>query len=84
MKKNISPPCFRYRAYLLRCLNETPANLQTGLRMTLIDLRTGEQWGFATPERLVDFLNQSVLTEKNGTGDSRSCVLPTNQIKKRS
>jgi hypothetical protein len=69
-----------YKAYLLRFWYEDTADPQTGLRMTLIDLRTGEQRGFASPEQLLDFLKQNVLTEKNGTGDSWSCVLPNHQI----
>jgi hypothetical protein len=84
MKKETFQSSFRYRAYLLRCRNETPADPQTGLRMTLIELRTGRQWGFASLERLVDFLSRDALAENNGTGDYRSCVLPTKQIKKRS
>jgi len=84
MNKDISPLLIHYKAYLLRLWNESPADPQTGLRMTLIDLRTGEQWGFASLERLFDFLKGNVLTEKNETGDSRPCVLHTHQIKKRS
>jgi hypothetical protein len=84
MNKDTSSPSTHYKAYLLRFWHETPIDPQTGLRMTLIDLRTGRQWGFASLERLLDFLKGNVLTGKNGTGDSSSCVLPTHQIKKRS
>lgn len=84
MNKDTSLPSTHYQAYLLRFRHEFPADPQTGWHMTLVDLQTGRQWGFASPEQLVGFLKQNVLTKKNGTGDSRSRVLSTNQIKKRS
>ncbi len=39
--------------------------------MILIDLRTGEQRGFADPERLLDFLKQKVCPENNRADDAQ-------------
>ena len=60
-------PC--YIAYLLRFWNDLPANRQTGLRMMLIDLRTGKQWSFSDLEQLVAFLEQKVPTDDHQAED---------------
>jgi hypothetical protein len=71
MDKNISPKPPRYSAYLLRFWNELSAEPAMGLRVTVIDLRTGEQWGFADPERLFDFLKQKVCPDNNRANDAQ-------------
>lgn len=69
MDENISIP-YCYTAFLLRFWNEPSLNSQTGLRMILIDLRTGQKWGFADMERLFDFLEERVLPDDGGTDEA--------------
>jgi len=71
MDKNVSQNPPHYNAYLLRFWNELSVEPAIGLRMILIDLRTGEQRGFADPERLLDFLKQKVCPENNRADDAQ-------------
>lgn len=60
-KNSLKSP--HYIAYLLRFWGGLSAEPNAGLRMMLIDLRTGKQWNFSDIERLFDFLEEKVLPD---------------------
>lgn len=79
MDKNVSRKSPHYNAYLLRTWNEISVDPAMGLRMILINLRTGEQWGFADPERLFEFLKQKVCPGDNRAAEAQSCIPRTSR-----
>ncbi|NOY99289.1 MAG: hypothetical protein GXP40_08840 [Chloroflexi bacterium] len=54
------PP--KYRSYLLRLWQEG-TNPKTACRFLLIQLQTGEQWGFVGLESLLHFLETTLLED---------------------